>query len=92
MQEKRKKSFFFFPSDIFRSTVRTQPFAAKRLAAVATDVASTVVAEVAPEGKDDIGEEQRIAHIVEVEDAERHIVNGADCCKPEQLENRLASL
>lgn len=92
MQEKRKKSFFFFPSDIFCSAIRAQPFAAKWLAAVATDVACTVVAEVAPEGKDDIGKEQRIAHIVEGEHAKHYIVNGAYCSKAEKIKDRLTSL
>ena len=83
---KTQKSFFFFPSDIFRSTVRTQPFAAKRLAAVATDVACTAVAEVAPEGKDGVGYEQQVAYVVEGEHAEGYVVDGADGGKTEQVE------
>ena len=45
--------------------MRTNSLAMQTLSAVAANVACTVVAEVAPEGKGCIGQQQRIAHIVE---------------------------
>ena len=70
--------------------MRTDALAVKNMSAVAADIAGTVVAEIAGEGKDDVDQQQRIADVVEREDAEDDIVDADDCHESQHVEQGLS--
>lgn len=68
----------------------TRAFLMERGIAAATTVEGAGTAEIAPERKDDIGGEQRVAYIIYGGDAEHDIGHGAGCAQTQEVEHGLA--
>ena len=69
--------------------MRAYTLAVKRMATIAADVVSSIVSEILAQGEIDISHQQRIAYIIEGENAEHHIVDRAYRQESQQIEHSL---
>ena len=63
---------------ILSPTMRTNALVAQGTATIATSIAHASITEIAPKGKPDVNNQQRIAHIDERGKAEDHVIDSTD--------------
>ena len=71
---------------IFIHSVRAGAFTLQLSTALAATETVVRMDAVAPEGEDEIADQQEVADVVEREDAEDDIIDGTDCHKATQIE------
>ena len=72
------------------AAIGTGTFGGKLSAAVAAEVAPVGGMEVKADGKDEIGDEEKITHIPEGGDAEDDVIDGTDGGKPTEIQQAIA--